>query len=74
MVEVQVFGPLWDHLEPSMVLELEGCAVTVADLLAHLEVNVSEVGIVTVDGRQSRFDKRLPASCRVCVFPVMSGG
>lgn len=74
MVEVRIFGPLWEHLEPRVELDLEGCIITVADLLARLDVDASEVGIVTVDGRQSNFDKFVPASCRVCIFPFMSGG
>lgn len=74
MVEVRVFGALWEHLEPKLVLDLAGCVTTVADLLARLEVDPSEVGIVTVDGRQSNFDKLVPAGCRVCIFPFVFGG
>lgn len=74
MVEVRVFGALWEHLEPRLQLDLEGCDVSVADLLARLDIDAREVGIVTVDGRQSNFDKLVPASCRVCIFPLMSGG
>jgi hypothetical protein len=74
MVEVHVFGVLWEHLEPRSELDLENCDVSVADLLTRLHIDVSEVGIVTVDGRQSNFDELVPASCRVCVFPPISGG
>ena len=74
MVEVRIFGPLWEHLAPSLELDLEGRDVTVADLLARLGIDPSEVGIVTVDRRQSNFDEPVPANCRVCIFPLMSGG
>ncbi|NIN67728.1 MAG: hypothetical protein GTO63_24090 [Anaerolineae bacterium] len=74
MVEVRVFGALWEHLERTLRLDLEGCDVSVADLLARLDIDATEVGIVTVDGQQSSFDKLLPASCRVCIFPLISGG
>ncbi|TEU10094.1 MAG: hypothetical protein E3J21_27240 [Anaerolineales bacterium] len=74
MVEVRVFGALWEHLEPRLELDLERCDVSVADLIARLGIDPAEVGIVTVDGRQSNFDKFVPASCRVCIFPLMSGG
>jgi molybdopterin converting factor small subunit len=73
-VEVRVFGALWEHLGPKSVMDLDGCVATVADLLASLKVDPSEVGIVTVDGRQSTFDKLVPAGCRVCIFPFMFGG
>ena len=74
MVEVRVFGALWEHLEPRLELDLEGCEVSVADLLARLDIDARQVGIVTVDGRQSNFDELVPASCRVCIFPLMFGG
>ena len=74
MVEVRVYGTLWEHLEPSLELELQGRDLCVADLLAHLGIDPAEVGIVTVDRRQSRLDEIIPADGRVCIFPPMSGG
>jgi len=74
MVEVRIYGPLWEHLEPSLELDLQGSDVAVADLLARLGINPAEVGIVTVDGRQSKPDEIIPADGRVCIFPPMSGG
>ena len=74
MVEIRIFGPLWEHLEPRLELDLEGCDISVADLLARLGLDPSEVGIVTVDRRQSRLDELVPSGCRVCIFPLMSGG
>jgi molybdopterin converting factor small subunit len=46
----------------------------VAHLLAHLDINPAEVGIVTVDRRQSNLNDIVPADSRVCIFPPMSGG
>ena len=74
MIEIQIYGTLWEHLESRLELDLDGGVTTVADLLARLEVDPSEVGIVTVDGRQSSLDRLVPAGCRVCIFPPMSGG
>ena len=74
MVEVRIFGALWKHLAPRLELDLEGHEVSVADLIAHLDIDPSEVGIVTVDGRQSNLDKIVPADSRVCIFPPMFGG
>lgn len=74
MVEVRVFGPLWEHLEPRLELDLEGQEIAVADLLARLGVDPAEVGIVTVDRRQSNLDAPVSAGSRVCIFPPMSGG
>ena len=74
MVEVRIFGPLWEHLATSLELDLEGRNVTVADVLSRLGIDPAEVGIVTVDGRQSNLDESIPAQGRVCIFPPMSGG
>jgi sulfur carrier protein ThiS len=74
MVEVRIAGALWEHLEPSLELDLEGRDVTVADLLARLGIDAAEVGIITVDGRQSNHDVIIPADGRVYIFPPMFGG
>jgi len=74
MVEVRVVGVLWEHLEPSMELDLEGRDVTVADLLARLGIDPAEVGIVTINGRQSQHDQIIPTDGRVFIFPPMFGG
>ena len=74
MVEVRIFGAPWKHLAPRLELDLGGRDVRVADLLAHLDINPSEVGIVTVDRRQSDLDEIVPADSRVCIFPPMFGG
>jgi hypothetical protein len=71
MVEVRVYGLV---VEPRLQLDLEGCEVSVMDLLTRLDIDPARVGIVTVDRRQSNFDKLVPANCRVCIFPLMSGG
>ena len=73
-VSVRIFGPLWEHLEPSLELDLEGQEIAVADLLARLGIDPAEVGIVTVNRRQSTMDEIIPADARVCIFPPMSGG
>jgi molybdopterin converting factor small subunit len=74
MVQVRVFGALWEHLAPNLEMDLEGREVIVADLLSALGIDPAEVGIVTVDGRQGRLDDAVPAGSRVCIFPPMSGG
>ena len=74
MVEVRIYGPLWEHLEPRLELDLEGRDISVADLLAHLGIDAAEVGIVTVNRRQRNPEAIVPADSRVCVFPPMSGG
>jgi molybdopterin converting factor small subunit len=74
MVEVRIFGDLWKHLAPRLELDLGSSDARVADLIARLDIDPSEVGIVTVDGRQSNLDEIVPADSRVCIFPPMFGG
>lgn len=74
MVEIRIVGALWEHLEPKLELDLQGGDVTVARLLARLSIDPAEVGIVTVDGRQSKLDWIIPADARVFIFPPMFGG
>ena len=74
MVEIRIVGALWEHLEPRLELDLEGSDVAVADLLDRLGIDPAEVGIVTIDGRQSRLDWIIPADARVFIFPPMFGG
>ena len=74
MVELRVVGDLWEHVEARQELDLEGRDITVADLLARLGIDPAEVGIITVDGRQSKHDVIVPADGRVFIFPPMFGG
>ena len=74
MVQVRIVGDLWEHLEPQLEIDLEGHELTVADLLARLGIDPAEVGIITVDGRQSKHDRIMPADGRVFIFPPMFGG
>jgi hypothetical protein len=74
MVEVRIFGAQWEHLGPSLELDLEGRDVALAELLVRLGIDPAEVGIVTVNRRQSNLDGIIPADGRVCIFPPMFGG
>ena len=74
MLEIRIVGSLWEHLEPRLELDLEGRDITVAGLIARLGIDQAEVGIVTVDGRQSRMDGIVQPNSRVFIFPPMFGG
>ena len=74
MVYVRALGPQWEHLSSGRELEVEGGEVGVLELLAALGIDPADVGIVTVDGRQSRLDGTVPAAGRVYIFPPMMGG
>jgi hypothetical protein len=71
MVDVIVSGA---SLEPAVELDLAGLEISVTELLDRLEIDPAGVGIVTVDGRQSRLEGMVRESSRVCIFPPMFGG
>ena len=74
MVELRIFGTLWEHLEPNQELDLQGQELTVAGLLDRLGIDPDQVGIVTVDGRVQKLDDTVPQTCRMCIFQPMFGG
>jgi sulfur carrier protein ThiS len=74
MVDIRIYGALWDHLEPRLTVDLEGDEVSAADLLVRLAIDPDEVGIVTVNGRQVPLTERIPPEARVCIFSPLSGG
>lgn len=74
MLDVRIVGSLWEHLEPRLELDPGGRELTVAELLDRLGIDQAEVGIVTVDGRQSKHDQIIPVDGRVFIFPPMFGG
>jgi sulfur carrier protein ThiS len=74
VIEVHVFGGFWAHLPRSLELDPAGGDIRVAELLDRLRIDPTEVGIVTVNGRQSKLDAVVPGGGRVYIFPPMSGG
>ena len=74
MVELRLYGVLWEHLEPQQELDLQGKTLTVADVIDLLGIDTEQVGIVTINGRVQQSDGVVPASCRLCIFQPMLGG
>ena len=74
MVEVHIFGALWPIDQRDRHLDLGGREVHVYDLIASLGIDPEQVGIVTIDGRQCQHDSIVPETCRLCIFPPLSGG
>jgi hypothetical protein len=48
--------------------------MTVRDVALHLGVDPDEIGLIAIDGRQSELDDLVPAGCRLCLYPPVSGG
>jgi len=54
-------------------LEIQGPA-TVRDLAQEIGLDLAEIGLVTVDGVQSKLDNPVHSNSRLCFFPYLSGG
>jgi hypothetical protein len=46
----------------------------VQEVAAWLGLNLQEIGLITINGVQSEMQDPLPADCRLCFFPYVSGG
>jgi hypothetical protein len=72
-VEVEVFGQLLPGQPRCRSLEIQGPA-TVRDLAQKIGLDLAEIGLVTVDGVQSKLDNPVHSNSRLCFFPYLSGG
>ncbi len=48
--------------------------MTIAQVAELLQLDPEEVGLIVLDGRQSEWEDPVPANCRLCFFPPVSGG
>lgn len=72
-IEVELFGHLASGSQRRRALTLE-CPLTVHDVALRLGLDPEQVGLITINGVQSEMDDPVPADCRLCFFPPMSGG
>ena len=72
-VDIELAGQLESRGEHRLSFVLEG-PMTVRDVARHLGLDAEEIGLVAIDGRQSELDDLVPAECRLCLYPPVSGG
>ena len=72
-IEFEAFGAL---LPPGRRLQFLNMrdGMTVREIAESQGIDPEDIGLVTIDGRQSDLDSTVPTGCRLCVFPPMSGG
>ena len=77
-VSVEVYGSLRDHIhdyDADQGIEVEiPVAAKVKDLLAQLNLPLSDSGMVTVNRRLAEADDELPDGASVVVLPFVGGG
>ncbi len=72
-VDVELFGQLAPGVPRRQTMLLDG-PTTVADIVGRLGLVPEEVGLIFVDGVQCEMEDPVPPDCRLCFFPLVSGG
>jgi hypothetical protein len=72
-VEVELFGQLAAGRPRRTTLSLEPRG-TVRDVAIVLGLDPEAVGLISINGVQSELEDAVPADCRLCFFPPMTGG
>ncbi|PWB56254.1 MAG: hypothetical protein C3F13_01570 [Anaerolineales bacterium] len=72
-LSVELFGQLSPLSPRRQTLDVADSA-TVQDAVSLLGLNPGEIGLITINGVQSELRDQIPADCRLCFFPYLSGG
>ena len=72
-VNIEIFGQLLPGQPRKRTIEIQEPAV-VRDLAQKLGLELSAIGLITVDGVQSELEDAVPNGSRLCFFPYVSGG
>lgn len=72
-IMIELFGQLATGKERKQLLNLDH-PIKVGEVAALLELDVEQIGLITINGIQSEVDDAVQPGCRLCFFPHMSGG
>lgn len=72
-IEVRLFATFRNGRFKTKGIEIEA-GYSVGDVLKDLEIPVTEIGILMVNGEDSAFDRTLAAGDVLAVFPAVGGG
>jgi molybdopterin converting factor small subunit len=72
-VKVELFGQLCFQLEKNQELDLNE-ALTVSELASLVGLKSEQIGMAVIDGMQVTLDTVVPGSCKLSLFPPMTGG
>jgi hypothetical protein len=72
-IEIELFGQLAPGVKRQQTLTLEH-SMTVQEIVNLLGLHPDEIGLISINGVQSEMEDTVPADCRLCFFPPMSGG
>ena len=72
-VDVELFGQLAPHMHRRQALAIER-PTTVQEIALQLNLNLNDIGLISINGIQVELQESVPPDCRLCFFPHMSGG
>ena len=73
IVHVELNGQLLPGSLRKQEIEIPANA-SIREAALFLQLNLDEIGLVTINGVQSEMEDPLPPGSRLCFFPYLSGG
>jgi hypothetical protein len=72
-LEIEIFGQLLPGQPRKRTMEAPAQA-TVRDIANTIGLDITEIGLVSIDGVQSQIDEKVRPDSRLCFFPYLAGG
>lgn len=72
-IQVELFGQLASGAPRMRTLVLDQ-PTTVQQVVQQLGLAPEQIGLIVINGVQCEMDEVVPADCRLCFFPPVSGG
>lgn len=72
-VEIEVFGQLLPGRPRKQIMEFEPPAKA-GDIAESIGLDLGEIGLVTINGAQSKLGDPVQPDARICFFPYITGG
>jgi hypothetical protein len=72
-VDIEVFGQLLPNQPRRRTIEVQE-PLTVRDLALAIGLDLDAIGLVTLDGVQSKLNDPVRPDSRLCFFPYVTGG
>jgi hypothetical protein len=72
-VDIEVFGQLLPGQARRRTMDISVPA-TVRELAIRIGLDLREIGLITIDGVQSRLEDPVQLDSRLCFFPYVTGG
>jgi hypothetical protein len=72
-IDIELFGQLLPDQPRRRDFHVQQ-STTVREIAHAIGLDLSEIGMIAIDGVQSELDDLVPPDSRLCFFPYVSGG